>query len=86
MRHFRAPVRESKLLVGTTFLLKKKEKVYLKDCEKQRALRFCRSEKTWCWLAVIPVLVFDCVALQYREGISGFCISFFTLARAVIEN
>jgi hypothetical protein len=28
-------------------------------------------EKTWCWLGIIPVLVFDCVALRFREGISG---------------
>jgi hypothetical protein len=29
------------------------------------------TEKTWCLLVFIPVLVFDCVALQLREGISG---------------
>lgn len=28
-------------------------------------------EKTWCWLGIIPVLVFDCVALRFREGMSG---------------
>jgi len=29
------------------------------------------AEKTWCLLVFIPVLVFDCVALRFREGISG---------------
>jgi len=29
------------------------------------------GEKTWCLLAVIPILVFDCVALRLRESISG---------------
>jgi len=34
---------------------------------------FCSvEEKTWCWLVVIPLLVFDCVALQLIEGIVGF--------------
>jgi hypothetical protein len=67
------PFRESKLLVGTTFLLEKKGKVYLEDCEKQRALCFCLVEKTWCRVRFIPVLVFDCVALQLREGkVSNF--------------
>jgi hypothetical protein len=28
-------------------------------------------EKVLCWLGFIPVLVFDCVALRLREGISG---------------
>jgi hypothetical protein len=31
----------------------------------------CFVEKTWCWLGVIPVLVFDCVALRFKMGISG---------------
>jgi hypothetical protein len=63
--------RESKLLASATFLLEKKGKVYLEDCERQRALYFCVLKKTWCWLVIIPVLVFDCVALRFREGISG---------------
>jgi hypothetical protein len=29
------------------------------------------GKKTWCGLRFIPVLVFDCVALRLREGISG---------------
>jgi hypothetical protein len=29
------------------------------------------AEKTRCRLGFIPVSVFDCVALQLREGISG---------------
>jgi hypothetical protein len=29
------------------------------------------AEKTWCRLGFIPVLVFDCVALQLKEGISS---------------
>jgi hypothetical protein len=29
------------------------------------------AEKTGCWLDVIPVLVFDCVALRLKEGKNG---------------
>jgi hypothetical protein len=35
------------------------------------------AEKTWCWLGVIPVLVFDCFAFQFKEGISGLFQSAF---------
>ena len=35
------------------------------------------SEKTGCWLTVIPMLVFDCVALQVSKGNSGLLFSEF---------
>jgi hypothetical protein len=47
----------------------RKEKFNLKAAGAEGALRFL--EKTWGRLSVIPVLVFDCVALQFREGISS---------------
>ena len=47
----------------------RKEKFNLKVARAEGALRF--MEKTWGRLSVIPVLVFDCVALRLREGISG---------------
>ncbi len=54
----------------------------MRTAEAEGTLRFGTDfeEKTWCWLAVIPVLVFDCVALQFREGISSlFLIVRFSL-------
>jgi hypothetical protein len=58
--------RESKLLASATFWLEQKEKVYLEDCESRRHFSKLLAEKTWCLLVVIPVLVFDCVALRFR--------------------
>jgi hypothetical protein len=68
--------RESKLLVSTTFWLEQKGKVYLEDCESRGRFVYGNGKesggkKTWCGLRFIPVLVFDCVALRLREGISG---------------
>ncbi len=56
------PFREDKLLVGTTFLLEEKVKVYLEDCERQRALclwQWKRRGVGWvsflCWsLTALP--------------------------------
>jgi hypothetical protein len=62
--------RESKLLASAT-LAEQRVKVYLEDCESRRHFSMLTMEKVLCWLGFIPVLVFDCVALRLREGISG---------------
>ena len=48
----------------------RKGKFNLKAARAEGAL-LLQLEKTLCWLGFIPVLVFDCVALQYIEGISS---------------
>ncbi len=45
----------------------------MRTAEAEGTLRFGTDfeEKTWCRLTVIPVLVFDCVALQAKKGTSS---------------
>jgi hypothetical protein len=62
------PSRESKLLASATFWLEQKGKVYLEGCECRGRFTYGAVEKTGCRLGVIPVLVFDCVALRCRQG------------------
>jgi len=63
--------RESKFLASATFWLEQEEKFTLRTARAEGTFQCGLAEKSWCWLVVIPVLVFDCVALQFREGISG---------------
>jgi len=63
--------RESKLLASATLGLNNGEKFTLRTAKAEGTFHCGLAEKTWCWLGFIPVLVFDCVALRLKEGISG---------------
>jgi hypothetical protein len=51
--------------------MKRKEKFTLRTAKAEGTFLFGIAEKTEYWLGFIPVLVFDCVALRFREGISS---------------
>jgi len=49
----------------------KRGKVYLEDCGSRRHFPIEIDGKDMVLSGFIPVLVFDCVPLHLREGISG---------------
>jgi hypothetical protein len=65
------PVPREQTLSRSHLWLEQKEKFTLRTAKAEGTLLSGLAEKTWCLLAVIPVLVFDCIALQHIEGISS---------------